>query len=72
MLIVYVYGMANTLTSAEAAAHLGVTVAKWHRIVHTENLTPAAAAPGLRGARWWKLADVNRIARQLNNESETS
>jgi len=59
--------MANTLTSAEAADRLGVTVQKWHRLAKAANLTPASAAPGLRGARWWNLADVNRIARQTRN-----
>jgi len=58
--------MATELTSAEAADRLGVTVQTWHRYAKAANLTPAHKMPGVRGACLWHPADVDRIARHLN------
>jgi hypothetical protein len=52
----------ETLTSQEAADRIGVTVQKWHRLVAKHRIDPALKAPGLRGASFWHIADVDRIA----------
>ena len=60
----------SSLTSRQAADHLGVNVSKFHRIVAaTEWLTPVLEIPGIRGAKFWNPADIETLATQLANET---
>lgn len=52
----------ETLTSSEAAARLGVNVQKFHRLVAEAGVSPVIEAPGLRGAKFWRPRDVERLA----------
>lgn len=52
----------ETLTSSEAAARLGVNIQKFHRLVAAHKLVPVLKAPGLRGAKFWRAADIERLA----------
>jgi hypothetical protein len=58
----------ETLTSAAAAEQLGVTPQKFHRLVAKHNVSPVLAAPGVRGAKFWFVHDIERIA---DAEAET-
>ena len=49
------------LTSREAADDLGVTVRSWHWIAEKYALIPAKELPGVRGAKLWHAADVERV-----------
>jgi hypothetical protein len=53
----------ETLTTAEAAALLGVNVQKYHRLATKHGITPLMTAPGLRGAKFWTRAAVEMIRR---------
>lgn len=53
--------MHNTITSAEAAEQLGVSVRTVHRMVSAGELTPTIKLRGLRGAY---LFDADQIARK--------
>ena len=57
----YVGHMHNTITSAEAAEQLGVSVRTVHRMVSAGELTPTIKLRGLRGAY---LFDADQIARK--------
>lgn len=49
------------LSTADAAREIGVSVATVNRWVGAGTLSPAAKAPGLRGARLFSVADVERV-----------
>ncbi len=49
------------LSTADAARKIGVSVATINRWADTGTLPPAAKAPGLRGARLFSVADVERV-----------
>lgn len=53
------------LSSKQAAAHLGVTVRKWHYLVEKHGIHPVRSIDGIRGAKFWKRSDVDRVARKL-------
>lgn len=56
------------MTTAEVAARLGVhvrTIARW---VNAGRLTPAVEGTGLRGARFFRPEDVERLAADLAAE----
>lgn len=59
----------ETLTTAEAADRLGVNVQKFFRLAEAANIQPALAAPGLRGAKFWRTADIERLAAQTKAAS---
>jgi len=53
----------ETLTSKEAADLLGLpNVQAWHRLVAREGLVPVKELPGIRGAKFWRVSDVVRLA----------
>lgn len=52
----------ETLTTAEAAERLGVNVQKFFRLVDAAKIKPVVEAPGLRGAKFWKPRDIDRLA----------
>lgn len=62
----------ETLTTAEAAAKLDVNVQKFFRLVAAADIKPALEAPGLRGAKFWKSRDVERLATQRSREAKAS
>ncbi len=49
------------LSTADAARRIGVSVATVNRWVGAGTLSPAAKAPGLRGARLFSAVDVERV-----------
>lgn len=51
------------LTSREAADLLGIRIQAWHRLVAKEGLRPTHELPGIRGAKFWLRADVERLQR---------
>ena len=60
----------SSLTSRQAADHLGVNVSKFHRIVAaTEWLTPVLEIPGIRGAKFWNPDDIERLGDELATET---
>ena len=57
----------NLMRSAEVADFLGVdvsTLAAWAR---DGRITPAIKLPGIRGARLFERADVERLAKELRS-----
>jgi hypothetical protein len=58
----------EALTSREGAERLGVNVQKFHRLVAVYQVEPVIAVPGLRGAKFWQPADIDRIALALEGE----
>lgn len=52
----------ETLTTAEAAAHLEVNVPKFFRLAIKHEVLPVFEAPGKRGAKFWNPRDVERLA----------
>ena len=52
----------ETLTTQAAAERLGVSVPKFHHLVSKHNVGHAMQAPGLRGAKFWNPADIDRLA----------
>jgi hypothetical protein len=59
----------ETLTSREGADRLQVNVQKFHRLVAVYQVEPVIAGPGLRGAKFWRPADIDRIAAALDAEA---
>ena len=55
----------ETFTSQQAADQLGVTVQKFHRLVAEHHIEPMLSAPGRRGAKFWKPADIRRLAKKV-------
>jgi hypothetical protein len=60
----------ESLTTAEAAARLGVPVWKFHR-EYAPRIAPVLEAPGKRGAKFWNLRDIDRLADELTAERAT-
>jgi hypothetical protein len=56
----------KSLTSREAADLLEVRVQRWHRLAAEHNLTPERELPGIRGAKFWRRRDVERVRKALN------
>lgn len=52
----------ETLSTAEAAERLGVNVQKFFRLVEDARIKPVLEAPGLRGAKFWRPRDIDRLA----------
>lgn len=52
----------DLLTAAEVATIYGCHVRTVHRLVQRGDLTPAIKAPGLRGALFFRRADVLALA----------
>lgn len=52
----------DLLTARETAAHLGLTVSQVGRLAARGELGTAIKAPGLRGARLFDPAEVDRFA----------
>jgi len=55
----------DLLTSAEVCAQLGVDRSTLSRWVASDRITPAIKAPGLRGAMFFRPADVEALAAEL-------
>lgn len=53
-----------TVTTAEAAARLGVHVNTVNRMAKDGRLTPVVKGPGLRGAYVFTEAEVDRVKRE--------
>lgn len=51
----------ESLTSREAAERLGITVRQWHGLVAKHKLQPVRELPGLRGAKFWAVEDVDSL-----------
>jgi hypothetical protein len=51
----------ESLTSREAAERLGVSVRQWHGLVAKHKLRPVRELPGLRGAKFWSVDDVDSV-----------
>ena len=49
------------VTSAEAAEHCGITVARWHHLTAKLELSPAFKLPGSRGAMLWEPSTVDTV-----------
>lgn len=49
------------LSSREAADRHGWSVQKFHRLAAIHQLTPAMELPGIRGAKFWRPEDVDRL-----------
>jgi hypothetical protein len=52
----------ETLTSRQAADRLGVNVQKFHRLIVGTGIIPVVKAPGLRGAKFWAVDDIEALA----------
>jgi excisionase family DNA binding protein len=48
----------DVISTKEAAAHLGVSVATVARLVTAGRLTPALKLEGIRGAMWFHRTDI--------------
>lgn len=59
----------SLITSAEAAARLNRSVSALHRYVELGQLTPALAAPGIRGAKWFRPEDIDALAATLKGSA---
>lgn len=59
----------TSITSRDAAERLGVSVQTWHRLVTKYAITPERSLPGIRGAKYWRLSDVNRVGRDRKAEA---
>lgn len=55
-------------TTQVAAERVGVNVQKFHRLVAEHGIQPALKAPGLRGAMFWSVDDVDRLIDALAAE----
>ena len=55
----------ETLTSLKASERVGVNVQKFHRLAAQHNVFPILKAPGLRGAKFWNPADIDRLVSDL-------
>lgn len=55
----------DLIPTSEAARRLGRDVSTVHRWVASGRLKPAAKTPGIRGARLFHEADVDRLAQEL-------
>jgi hypothetical protein len=53
------------LTSREAAERADVRVQQWHRLVARFGLTPHYELPGIRGAKFWRPEDVDRVCKAI-------
>ena len=51
----------DLLTTAQVAERLGKSVATINRMALDDRLTPALVAPGRKGARWYRKADVDAL-----------
>lgn len=58
----YCASVSETLTTSEAAAVVGVSVQHYLRLAERLGVEAALQAPGLRGAKFWRSEDVDRIA----------
>lgn len=61
--------MDATLTTREAAERLGVTVRSFHWLATKHRLDPARSLPGIRGAKFWKRSDIDRLGAKLRKEA---
>lgn len=57
----------DLLTTRQAAERVGRSVSTLNHYVDTGRLTPALAAPGIRGPRFFRPADVDALAAELND-----
>lgn len=55
-------GARKPLTTRDAADCLGVNIQKFFRLAAKHNVQPVLQATGRRGARFWDLSDVARLA----------
>jgi hypothetical protein len=53
--------MGETLSTSEAAALVGVSVAHWFRLADRHGVTPVLEGAGIRGPKFWSRSDVERI-----------
>jgi hypothetical protein len=56
------------ISSAQAAKRLNVNVQKFHRLVEQHQLEPAFKAAGEKGARFWKVETIDRLAEIMRQE----
>ena len=59
----------ETLTSKEAADLLRISPQAWHRLVAKEGIVPVKELPGIRGAKFWRVSDVVRLAAKLETSA---
>ena len=59
----------DLIPTSEAARRLGRNVSTVHRWVRAGRLQPAVKTPGIRGARLFHAADVDRLAEDLRSEA---
>jgi hypothetical protein len=57
--------MSETYTTKEAADVLGVDVARFFRLMDTHTILPVLSAPGIRGAKFWDVEQINDLAAEL-------
>ena len=55
----------DLITTAQAADLLGKSVATINRMAVDRRLEPALVAPGDKGARWYRKADVEALVETL-------
>lgn len=56
--------MSETLSTSEAAALVGVSVAHWFRLAQRHGVTPVIEGAGIRGPKFWARVDVERIVEE--------
>jgi hypothetical protein len=63
----------ETLTTREAVARTGApNVAKFLRLAAANEVHPVLSGPGLRGAKFWNPADVDRLVAIVTAEQVAS
>lgn len=53
--------MEDPINSTDAAERLGVNASRFHRLVAQHGLEPVVTGPGLRGVKFWALADIDNL-----------
>lgn len=62
----------ESLTSAAAAALLGVNAQKFHRLVAVYDVHPVLEANGIRGAKFWNPRDIEALRGRLAATEQAS
>lgn len=60
----------ETLTTREAVERVGApNVAKFLRLADKHEVYPVLSGPGVRGAKFWNPADIDRLRRAIANQA---